>query len=69
MADEVFSIGYKIDSSGVEGDAEAAGKAAAQGFERGFGALDLKASFSKATAGDGKGGGLLGGAVEQAKAA
>ena len=49
MADnQILSVGFKVDSSGVEGDAAAAGALAAKAFQQGFGALDLNTPMAKA---------------------
>ena len=48
MSDQILSVKFKVDSGGVEADAEAAGALAAKAFAQGFGAIDLKAMGSKA---------------------
>src|ERR1700719_3824079 len=47
MAD-VLNVSFKVDTSGLEADAAAAGKLAAAGFQQGFGSVDLKTPMAKA---------------------
>jgi hypothetical protein len=42
MADEVFEVEYKVDTSGVEADSRAAGALAKSGFEQGWGSVEVK---------------------------